>query len=102
MEQKIKYQYTYFIYPYIIEPNKYNKYMLKLIRNPKCKLKTFDRIKDFDIYTYFLPNIRDYMFWTFGLSTQKINELQNMEGKMQSAILSKYPRKSRRTERYIF
>ena len=31
------------------------------------------------------------MFWTFGLSTQKINELQNMEGKMQSAILSKYP-----------
>lgn len=53
MEQKIKYQYTYFIYPYIIEPNKYNKYMLKLIRNPKCKLKTFDRIKDFDIYTYF-------------------------------------------------
>lgn len=39
MEQKIKYQYTYFIYPYIIEPNKYNKYMLKLIRNPKCKLK---------------------------------------------------------------
>ena len=26
MEQKIKYQYTYFIYPYIIEPNKYNKY----------------------------------------------------------------------------
>ena len=91
MEQKIKYQYTYFIYPYIIEPNKYNKYMLKLIRNPKCKLKTFDRIKDFDIYTYFLPNIRDYMFWTFGLSTQKINELQNMEGKMQSAILSKYP-----------
>ena len=91
MEQKIKYQYTYFIYPYIIEPNKYNKYMLKLIRNPKCKLKTFDRIKDFDIYTYFLPNIRDYMFWTFGLSTQKINELQNMESKMQSAILSKYP-----------
>ena len=57
MEQQIKYQYTYFIYPYIIEPNKYNKYMLKLIRNPKCKLKTFDRIKDFDIYTYFLPNI---------------------------------------------
>lgn len=31
------------------------------------------------------------MFWTFGLSTQKINELQNMEDKMQSAILSKYP-----------
>ena len=42
MEQKIKYQYTYFIYPYIIDANKYNKYMLKLIKNPKCKLKTFD------------------------------------------------------------
>ena len=91
MEQKIKYQYTYFIYPYIIDANKYNKYMLKLIKNPKCKLKTFDKIKDFDIYTYFLPNIREYMFWSFELTNQKSNELERMDNKMKSTILSNYP-----------
>ena len=33
MELKTKYQYTYFIYPYIIRENKYDKYILKLLNN---------------------------------------------------------------------
>ena len=28
-----KYQYTYFIHPYIIDENKYDKYILKLLKD---------------------------------------------------------------------
>ena len=37
MERKTKYQYTYFIYPYVINENKYEKYLYKLLNNKKCK-----------------------------------------------------------------
>ena len=40
MELKTRYQYTYFIYPYVIEQNKYSKYLQNLLRNKKCTLST--------------------------------------------------------------
>lgn len=65
MELKTRYQYTYFIYPYIIEDKKYEEYIASLIKNKKCKLKIFDKDKDIEIYSYFLPKIRKYIFPTF-------------------------------------
>ena len=65
MELMTKYQYTYFIYPYMIEEEKYKKYLQGLLRNKKCKLRIFDKQKDIHLYTYFLPNIREYMFLVF-------------------------------------
>ena len=41
-----KYQYTYFIYPYIIEETKYDKYILKLLKDKKCSYKIFEKEKD--------------------------------------------------------
>ena len=38
MELKTKYQYTYFIYPYVIDEKKYDKYLLKLLNNKNCKI----------------------------------------------------------------
>ena len=35
MELKTKYQYTYFIYPYVIKENKFTKYLLKLLKDKK-------------------------------------------------------------------
>ena len=39
MELKTKLQYTYFVYPYVVKENKYEKYVLKLLKNKKCKLQ---------------------------------------------------------------
>ena len=33
MELKVKYQYTYFIKPFLIKENKYKKYLLSLLKN---------------------------------------------------------------------
>ena len=50
MELKTKYQYTYFIYPYLVDQKKYDKYLLKLLNNSNCKIKEFESQKDADLY----------------------------------------------------
>ncbi len=91
MELKTKYQYTYFIYPYVIHENKYDKYLLKLLNHKHCKVKFFEREKDMDLYHYFLPNIQEFMFQGFEFSKEKINSFERFNKEMQSVILSKYP-----------
>lgn len=69
-----KYQYTYFIHPYIIDETKYDKYILKLLKDKKCTYKTFEKEKDLDIYNFFLPNIRSFLFPSFELRGEKLRE----------------------------
>lgn len=91
MELKTKYQYTYFIYPYIMKEDKMKKYLLRLLRDKKCRLRIFEKEKDFDIYNYFLPNVRDYLFKTFEFTNQKMRKFEEFSDKMQANILSQYP-----------
>ncbi len=90
MELTTKYQYTYFIYPYMIEETKYKKYLQNLLRNPKCKVRFFDRQRDIHLYTYFLPAIREYMFWSLGLDKNAIKDFKKLDTALQSTLLSKY------------
>jgi len=91
MELKTKYQYTYFLYPYMVKENRYLKYILKLLKNPNCELKIFQKEKDMGIYTYFVPKIRNYMFSTFTFSKGKIKKFEELTIDTQAAILSKMP-----------
>ena len=56
MELKVKYQYTYFIKPFLIKENKYENYLFSLLSNKKYKLKIFEKEKDFNLYKYFIQN----------------------------------------------
>ena len=47
MELKTRYQYTYFIQTFTMKESKYSKYILKLLRDPRFKLRVFK-----DIYTF--------------------------------------------------
>lgn len=91
MELKTKYQYTYFIYPYIISKREYNKYLQKLISSPRFKMKIFDKEKDEDLYSYFLPKARETLFWTMDFDKYRISKLNDLDKKMKSTLLSKYP-----------
>lgn len=91
MELKTRYQYTYFIYPYVIEEKKYSKYLLKLLKDKKCTMKKFDIAKDLSIYQNFLPNIRKFMFWSFNYTKQQMRELESLDNELKANILSKYP-----------
>jgi len=90
MELKTKYQYSNFIYPYIIEKAKYSNYILKLLKDKKCKIKFFEKEKDYSIYSYFLPVIRKFMFNDFEFTKTKIEKFECLEPQTQAAILSKY------------
>ena len=78
MGLKTKYQYTYFIHPYIVDKNKYDKYILRLFKDKRCKFKIFEKEKDMNIYNHFIPHFRNYVFPTFELRGEKLREFNNM------------------------
>ena len=88
MELKVKYQYTYCIKPFLIKENKYKKYLLSLLKNEKFNLKFFEKERDLNIYSYFLPEVRDYIFPTFSYDKQKIKEFENLDNALKSNLLA--------------
>ena len=58
MDLKTKYQYTYFIYPYVIKENRYIRYLMKLLRDKNCS-------PSWNLYSvYFtLTNYFHYLFF---------------------------------------
>ena len=78
MELKMNYQYTYFIHPFIIKESKYQKYILKLIKDKRFALKVFQKGKDFELYKYFSPKMRDFLFSSFSHSKLKLDKLNEL------------------------
>ena len=91
MELKTKYQYSYFLHPFMVKENRYVKYILKLLKNENCKLRIFQKEKDIGIYKYFTPKIRNYMFSTFTFNTSKIRKFEELSLDTRAAILAKMP-----------
>ena len=91
MELKTNYQYTYFIHPFIVKENRYQKYLLKLLKDKKCNIKIFKKEKDLKLYKYFLPEIRKFLFSSFDYTPNKLKELEKLPIDSQSALLSRYP-----------
>lgn len=90
MELKTNYQYTYFIHPFIIKDGKYQKYILKMLKDKNCNLKIFQKEKDLRLYKYFLPKTREFLFSSFSFSTNKLKKLEELPVETQAALLSKY------------
>ena len=91
MELRTKYQYTYFLHPYIIDESKYEKYILKLLRDRKCLYKVFQKEKDLDIFNFFLPNIRDFLFPTFDLRGEKLKKFQDLKIAQKAKKIAEQP-----------
>ncbi len=91
MELKNRYQYTYFIHTYIINQNRYSKYIGKLLKDERFNLRIFQKEKDLELYTYFLPRVRNFLFKTFDLNKTKMDKLDSLPFETKVAILSEYP-----------
>ena len=90
MELKINYQYTYFIHPFVIKQNKYQKYLLRLLKDENCKLKRFEKEKDLRLYKYFTPKMREILFSSFSFTNEKYTRFKEMPMDTQAAVLAKY------------
>ncbi len=91
MELKTNYQYTYFLHPFVIKEGKYQKYILKMLRDKDFKLKTFQKEKDFKMYQYFLPKTREFLFSSFSFGSSRLKKLEDLPDETRAALLSKYP-----------
>ena len=91
MELKTNYQYTYFIHPFVIKDGKYQKYILKMLKDKNCRLKVFQKEKDIRMYKYFLPKARDFLFSTFSFTSAKLKKFQELPIETRAALLTKYP-----------
>lgn len=91
MELKTNYQYTYFIHPFVIKDGKYQKYILKMLKDKNCSLKIFQKEKDLKMYQYFLPKTREFLFSSFSFGNTKLRKLEELPMETRSAILSKCP-----------
>lgn len=91
MELKTNYQYTYFIHPFVVKEGKYQKYILKMLKDKNCRLKIFQKEKDLRLYKYFLPKTRDFLFSSFSFTNGKMKKFEELPIETRSAILNKYP-----------
>ena len=60
----------------------------EFILNNGYEIKIFNKRQDTHLYKYFLPVVRDYMFWTFNINNDK--KFKSMNKEMQSAVCNNY------------
>ena len=87
MELSFKYQYTYFVHPYIVDETKYEKYLLKLLKDKRINLRIFEKEKDLEIYNYFSPAIRENLFPTFELRDERLRSFKELSKEKQAKQL---------------
>lgn len=90
MELSFKYQYTYFLHPYTIDEEKYEKYILKLLKDKKIILRIFEKEKDLEIYNYFSPTIRENLFPTFELRDEPLRNFKEKSKEKQAKQLAQH------------
>lgn len=75
--QKMKFAYSYFILPYFIQKDKYDKYLEKLILDDKNKIKEFSKEKDLETYTFFTQGFLDNFNYLKDLNADELDYLKN-------------------------
>lgn len=91
MERRTKYQYTYFVHPFIVEEKKYEQYIARLMKDKHCHLKVFTKEKDLGVYTFFMPKVRKYLFWSISYNQEQMRTFQELGRTLQIRMLTQKP-----------
>ena len=91
MELRTRYQYTYFIHTFLIDKGRYDKYIARLLKDERFNLKIFQKDKDLEVYSYFLPRIRNFLFRSFDLNKERIEKLDELPFETKCAIIADMP-----------
>ena len=82
------------IYPFLIEEREIRNYYEQLLDN-KYELKIFEKKKNNEVYNFFLPDIRNQLFWTFSLTLSTLDgvnksEFNKMTNELKAVICANY------------
>ena len=91
MELKTRYQYTNFIHTFVINKGSYTRYISKLLKDKRFELRVFQKEKDLELYTYFLPKMREFLFKTFDFNKTRQNRFDELPLETKAAILANMP-----------
>lgn len=75
------------IYPYLIARKRMQWYYETLL-DDGYKIKFFNKKNNKEIYNFFLPTVRDYMFWTFNILNTK--EFEKMTNDLMATVCINY------------
>lgn len=90
MSLNAKYQYTHFIYPFLIEKDKYQSFIYNILNNDKnWKLKIHEQEDDEETYNFFLPYMRRFLFPTLFWGKEFTKKYKAMDVEKKANILKK-------------
>ncbi len=91
MELRTRYQYTYFIHTFLIDKGRYDKYIARLLKDERFNFRIFQKDKDLELYSYFLPRIRNFLFKSFDLNKERTEKLDELPFETKCAIIADMP-----------
>ena len=78
------------IYPYLIDSKRMIGYY-ELLLDDDYQIKLFNKKEDKAVYDYFLPSIRDYLFWSFDMNlSSEIKEYEKLKNDIKATICATY------------
>jgi hypothetical protein len=90
MSLSAKYQYSHFIYPFLVEKNKYTNFINNLLEQDKnWKLKIHEHKEDEETYNFFLPYMKKFLFPTLFWNSDYIKKYKSMSNSKKANILKK-------------
>ena len=79
MELSVKYQYTHFIYPFVVEEKDYSSFIESILKQEKkWTLKIHNYETDKESYDFFLPYMKRFLFPTLFWNAQFEKQFKNM------------------------
>lgn len=91
MELKTKYQYTYFVYPFVVKEKEYAKFITNMILSDKWKEKIFNKVDDAEVDTHFMGTAKNRMFPTLKWSLKEKKEFNQNTLAKKAKTLSELP-----------
>ncbi|MEG0221073.1 MAG: hypothetical protein RR702_01615, partial [Clostridia bacterium] len=87
-----KYQYTHFIYPFVVDSKKYNSFINKTISDEKkWSFKIYDQSVDYDVHSFFLPYMKNFLFQSLFWTKNEQKTFKDLNITQKMSKLSKMP-----------
>lgn len=90
MELKAKYQYTHFIYPFVVEDKNYINFINSLLaKNKLWKMYVSESKNNEELYNFYLPYMRRFLFPTIFWSNEYKKQFKIMNNLKKANVISK-------------
>ncbi|MEG1009720.1 MAG: hypothetical protein RSF67_07935 [Clostridia bacterium] len=90
MSIRAKYHYTHFIYPFVIDNNKYGSFIENILSQDKSwKLNIDKKNGDEELHNFFLPYMRKFLFPTIFWNDEYIKSYKNMNNYAKVSVLKR-------------